>query len=749
MAHLSFEQRRRVALTGISAILLLLPQAFGGAALNAQAAALVGLAVIALILRRELNEGAYGVVGWALLAVWLSALLSLIPLPVAWARVISPSLVGLHETVPEMPATLRLSLDPQASWRGLGRLAIGAMAISLAAALRPGTRETRWLLVTVAILALTQIAYALIMALTVGSQVWGWRNLRHAQELCGTYDAPQPFRGLVLLACIPCLAMVSLSRKRDQPGHALKVRALRLLERRGPITAMLGGLTATLCAFVIGLERSPRTLAPLGLGLLMFWGLERLRSGRDRSGVVLAALIAMGAGCAVGPQLQPALTSAQPRWAEGARVVEAYPWTGAGLGAVAHELGASNADVRPQSLRADALELAAELGLPAAAIGLLAALGLLWSAVRADIGSAHRDRRLLIHALSAALLIAIVRSALGGELGWAANVLMLGLLAGFLAGLVRPAGAISSGPPLAIMLPILGVASLALRPPDSAALTQIDGELRAIHLEQAWVRDLTVERLAPAELRPAIRGRVGSIIASRPNERLRALQRSAIPALQAALRQTPGDGRLHARLAYQLALTAGSPARIDHHAEMARRRCPGRPRWVAESYLAQLPHRPAAGRQLGPLLEQHAHLRAPIIERAARLDQLAAVADLLPASASHSRAKAATLALALAQPGAARRILAKLPINGTYTRHPKGTRTLRCEARSDHPQLAALCTRTHLLAVIELSPDWTPIEVPHIAAFDPLELRINPLSACYPVELDSPLRGQLRRVRVD
>lgn len=398
----------------------------------------------AAIIAAPLPLGSNRPVAWTLLALVVGLLcltwplvvrrerdtpiLSVRPLAVPLALFGSALAWALIQTIPGLPADWhhplwrevatalapdreiagRIGLSPSAAITGILRLLCYAGVLWLAF-LHAGSRRRAWRLVD--LLAMAGAAYALY---GLGIQITGARSILWMEKwayqdvLTSTFvnrNSYATFAGLGIL----CAVTVVLRRLSDEEGV---IRPLRRFDRTAGLYA-LGGLIMVL-ALAATESRGGMLATAAGLAAYpVLLGLARLR---PRSRLMLGLALGMGA---VG--LMMVLTGIVPATPAGdiadrqrlyhfvAGLIAERPWLGHGLGSFPAIMAMARTPDIPQvwtEAHQTYLELALELGIPAACLLLLAVLFLVAHCLRGD-DRRPSDRLLRALALSATLLVAI------------------------------------------------------------------------------------------------------------------------------------------------------------------------------------------------------------------------------------------------------------------------------------------------------------------------------------------------------
>ncbi len=309
---------------------------------------------------------------------------------------------------PDRAVAGRIGLSPSAAVTGILRLLCYAGVLWLAY-LHAGSRRQAWRLVD--LLAMAGAAYALYglcIQITGARSILWMEKWAYQDVLTSTFvnrNSYATFAGLGIL----CALTVVVRRLSDEEGV---IRPLRRFDRTAGLYA-LGGLTMVLA---LAATESRGGMLATAAGLAAYPVLLLLARLRPRQRLMLGLALGLAA---VG--LITVLTAIVPAPPGGdiadrqrlyhfvAGLIAERPWLGHGLGSFPAIMAmARTADI-PQvwtEAHQTYLELALELGIPAACLLLLAILLLVAHCLRAD-DRRPSDRLLRALALSATLLVAV------------------------------------------------------------------------------------------------------------------------------------------------------------------------------------------------------------------------------------------------------------------------------------------------------------------------------------------------------
>lgn len=365
-----------------------------------------------LVVRREWDAPILSVrplaLPLALFGVTLAwAFLQTVPgLPPDWHHPLWQAVAGA--LAPDREVAGRIGLSPSTAITGILRLLCYAGVLWLAY-LHAGSRRRVWRLVDLLAMAGTAYAlYGLGVQLTDARSILWMEKWAYQEVLTSTFvnrNSYATFAGLGIL----CALTVVLRRLSDEEGV---IRPLRRFDRTTGLYA-LGGLTMILA---LAATESRGGMLATAAGLTAYPVLLVLARLRPRPRLILGLALGLGA---VG--LMMVLTGLVPAPPGGdiadrqrlyrfvAGLIAERPWLGHGLGSFPAIMAMARTPDIPQvwtEAHQTYLELALELGIPAACLLLLA---ILFLAGHCLVGDDRRpsDRLLRALALSATLLVAI------------------------------------------------------------------------------------------------------------------------------------------------------------------------------------------------------------------------------------------------------------------------------------------------------------------------------------------------------
>lgn len=311
---------------------------------------------------------------------------------------------------PEREVAGRIGLSPSTAVTGILRLLCYAGVLWLAF-LHAGSRRRAWRLVDLLAMAGTAYAlYGLGVQITGGRSILWMEKWAYQDVLTSTFvnrNSYATFAGLGIL----CALTVVLRRLSDEEGV---IRPLRRFDRTAGLYA-LGGMAMVLA---LAATESRGGMLATAAGLTAYpvlLGLARLRL-RPRLRLMLGLALGLGAVglMMVLTGIVPAtpgsdIADRQRLYVFVAGLIAERPWLGQGLGSFPAIMAMARTPDIPQvwtEAHQTYLELALELGIPAACLLLLAILFLVGHCLQGD-DRRPSDRLLRALALSATLLVAI------------------------------------------------------------------------------------------------------------------------------------------------------------------------------------------------------------------------------------------------------------------------------------------------------------------------------------------------------
>jgi O-antigen ligase len=403
----------------------------------------------ALLALAPLPLGANRPAAWALLALWLAALLLMWSwgawrqpaqlVGLGWHRMRVPAILfaivcawAALQALPVMPAALEhplwagaraalgrdvggtISAAPDATWAALARLMAYGGAFWLAAELCRDHKRARRLCWAVVVAGIVYAAYGLYVEFTGGGRILWLRKWAYEDSLTSTFvnrNNYATYAGIGLVATLAMLRanVLAWQDRRDDwflfragalmAGALVIATALFLTESRG-------GLLAALC----------------GIGVLMVTGLadRQRRPGTTRAFAIIAGAAVLVVALLSGSGVVQRFTDRDPGvqdnqrpliWRQTLAGIAARPVLGHGLGAFEQSFPAYQAPAQITAYRVDKahntyLETAYELGVPMALI-LLAIPALILALCANAIGRRNQDALMPAVALATGTVVGV------------------------------------------------------------------------------------------------------------------------------------------------------------------------------------------------------------------------------------------------------------------------------------------------------------------------------------------------------
>lgn len=390
--------RRTFALWLHAAAIAAAPLAIGGVH-TATAVALLAPTLLAFAVQmgwRSRDGIGYGVpaIGWVLLA-WTTVLaLQLVPLPPGILAALSPQSATLRHGAAALvgadPRWAPLSLSPPATARDLVRaLAALGTALGVAGLVRVRARAAATLLTTVVVTGVALVAIAAVQQILGAESILGFYAPETTQGhrfFWSTFVNQNHFAAFLCLAA-PLALGLALDAATPRGRGPLFVAAFAIL-----------GIGALLTLSRAGAVVLVGEVALFGA----LWSTARRSGGAGRAGGGETGTVGWGMiACALTVVLAAGLLVAFPRvvsdwralghedalaayakwatWPDAWRLITTFPWTGVGAGAYGEVFPAFNQafpDYTFHFVENGPLQLAADVGLPAAALLLVPALAL-------------------------------------------------------------------------------------------------------------------------------------------------------------------------------------------------------------------------------------------------------------------------------------------------------------------------------------------------------------------------------------
>jgi len=465
----------RLALATLVALAILTPWAAGGVdpaftrgvAVASLAAALVAVALDArsgtpafAAMTLDERSGAPAPASlplWPLGALWLVAVLQLVPLPSALLHTVAPGPAGVwHPAVPEAAAVLGsgsrpISIYPDATRRSLA-LATGIVTLALAAV--PALGDRRWLLRAAAAIVANGVLltlYALVARLVFGNKLYGIWSVPTVAPF-GPFVNKNHFAGYVELTALLAVGLAAglASEARRGPGPLSWIES----RRARWVVAAWGAAAILILAVPVSLSRGGVVSLSAGFttfAALRLWPrLESRLAPRRLLAVALGAALLVAGLVAVLPAESRArvlslagVTSEESGsfrlgvWRDTLRLVASSPWLGSGFGAYEDALPrfkTAAGHLAVEHAENDYLELLAEGGFAGALCVAVVVVVLLGFGGRAVIHAHERSTRGLAAGALAALAALAVHSAFDFNLRIPSNALCAAALAAVVVG---------------------------------------------------------------------------------------------------------------------------------------------------------------------------------------------------------------------------------------------------------------------------------------------------------------------------
>lgn len=315
-----------------------------------------------------------GLLGPALLALFW-ALLQMVPLPMGWGHSIWQE-VGV--------ARGSLSVDVSATFIGVLKLAAYGALFWLATQAGRSPRLARRLLGGLTAAAGVYAAYALFIYLTGNTTVLGLQKTDYFDSMTGTFINRNAFAASCGMGLVGASGLFLQQVRRALDGSPSLFSALRMLR---PVSGLIALVVLALLVCLL-LSTSRAGLVSAMFGLLVLWvGLfinqtlpRRVLLGMAAVAVVLLLAALAIAGPLLLARLAPDMLIKDDRmgiWAATVQMIRDHPLTGQGLNSYDQLFPLYRSeDITRSYTRAHStyLELAAELGLPAALLFFLSYL---------------------------------------------------------------------------------------------------------------------------------------------------------------------------------------------------------------------------------------------------------------------------------------------------------------------------------------------------------------------------------------
>lgn len=315
-----------------------------------------------------------GLLGPALLAL-LWALLQMVPLPVGWGHHIWQE-VGV--------ARGSLSVDVSATFIGCLKLAAYGALFWLATQAGRSPRLARRLLGGLTAAAGVYAAYALFIYLTGNTTVLGLQKTDYFESMTGTFINRNAFAASCGMGLLGASGLFLQQLRRALDGSPSFFSALRILR---PVSGLIALVVLALLVCLL-LSTSRAGLVSAMFGLVVLWAglfINQTLPRRMLLGMAAVAVMLLLAALAIaGPvllaRLAPDMLIKDDRmgiWAATVQMIRDHPLTGQGLNSYDQLFPLYRSeDITRSYTRAHStyLELAAELGLPAALLFFLSYL---------------------------------------------------------------------------------------------------------------------------------------------------------------------------------------------------------------------------------------------------------------------------------------------------------------------------------------------------------------------------------------
>lgn len=367
---------------------------------------------------------------FALFAIPLWALAQTIPLPVAWASILSPERAALAKPLlrfAPVPSGLSLSIRPEETLRyALRYFAYGAMFL-VARDLMWRMPDRQWLIaLPVLLVAMAEAAIGLIQNATGNPNT----------QVSGTFVNRSHFCAMLEMALPFAICMIFNFAPRG-------VRALAACAGAGIAALLFAGIAASL-------SRGGFLVALFSVACVTVLNVIRKSRGAGRIFLLFGAIVTIGAGGVflVSGRLLERISSASAGelpladrvlfWRETLRVIAAYPLTGCGFGGFVSAVTPYRASSLLRTLdysHNDYLQFAAEGGLIALIPALIVGAFLARTLWRALVSQTFRRRGQFAIACASALCAGLLHSGVDLITYVPATGLLVCWIAGIVAGL--------------------------------------------------------------------------------------------------------------------------------------------------------------------------------------------------------------------------------------------------------------------------------------------------------------------------
>jgi O-antigen ligase len=330
----------------------------------------------------------------------------------------------------------------------LPRLVAYLAAFLIAAHLSATRRVRARLAAAIVLLALVEAAMGLAQYLAGWQQIYHLQKVFYTAHASGTYVNPNHFAGLLAMALPLALAAALGGWER----YARGARESEDRETSPARAALLSFLTALLFVAVLySRSRGGLLAATAGLvatGAVWLAASRRRREAALAVGVFLAAAAALGAWVGLEPVVERYETTGRDLvartavWRDTLALVAERPLAGAGFGSfgeVYPRVQTAHLEFTVDHAHNDYLQMAAELGVPAAALLAASWIFLVRRGLRAALTDSATTSQRVFSAGSAGGVVALLAHAfLDFNLQLPANALVFAVLLGMLA--ARPGG---------------------------------------------------------------------------------------------------------------------------------------------------------------------------------------------------------------------------------------------------------------------------------------------------------------------
>jgi O-antigen ligase len=528
-----------------------------------------------------------GGVGLLLSSMCILGMLQVLPLPAAWVAALAPRVTELRQMSGAGQTQLTVSVAPGRT-AGRWRQWVALTLLFLAASALPLTRLEAW--GAIGVLVTVGMVQALV---GIANTRWvfpdsSWSDVLLTHRATGTFANPNHFAGLIGMALPAILACYLAFPVIPTTGKTQLERWFRWIEQpRSWVRLVLAlGVLFIVWAGVLSVSRAG--IVCIAAGMLVFLVLAVQHERRLSMMLLLAVAIAAALGCAwwlSGRLIMMRLSdySLDDRamiWADTWRTTWASPWVGTGLGAYEVALlpfqRLALEGTRINHAHNDYLQLACELGLPAAVWAIAAVLALVLATARCAWSCSEFQERLLLAALAASMVVALARSVVDFDMQIPGSAAVTVLIAGVAAGAVqriRGCGTSGTWRTVGALVP-LWVSAIAM-----LALTSWREPMT--ELEAAWSSriDVASQLAARAKLQelrltggihhPVVHARLLAELQRHSPEHRQAQQR-VVSALEAVCEAESLNARAHALLARELAADRSVELqRVKHHAQVA------------------------------------------------------------------------------------------------------------------------------------------------------------------------------------